>query len=64
VVDSMMNLPYKERCLMIALKWENVFNSKHMTVEQHKEFHKDLKDNEIILLITKEETKEFDNVKL
>jgi hypothetical protein len=33
---------------MIALKWENVFNSKHMTVEQHKEFHKDLKDNEII----------------
>ena len=44
----MMNLPYKERCLMIALKWENVFNSKHMTVKQHKEFHKDLEDNEII----------------
>ena len=44
----MMNLPYKERCLMIALKWENIFNSKHMTVEQHKEFHKDLEDNEII----------------
>lgn len=44
----MMNLPYKERCLMIALKWENIFNSKYMTVEQHKEFHKDLEDNEII----------------
>jgi len=46
----MMNLPYKERCLAIAMKWEYKFNTTSLSGEEHKAFHKDLEDNKVSAL--------------